>query len=122
MTASGATQVTGAGYAPTGQVQWQRTALTAGTLYDEQAMVLQGGSQAGNASLLQAQDGAWQIQGDPTDAAFLVAERKLVPGTTASDQPAQRVTEIPFTSERKMMSVIVREAPPGTGLPTGSPA
>ncbi|BEU98591.1 cation-translocating P-type ATPase (plasmid) [Acidovorax sp. DW039] len=116
VTASGSTQVTGAGYAPTGQVQWQGAVLTAGTLYDEQAMVLQGGSQAGNASLLQTQDGAWQIQGDPTDAAFLVAERKLVPGTTVSEQPAQRVTEIPFTSERKMMSVIVRDAPPGTGM------
>ena len=35
------------------------------------------GSLAGNAALNQGQAGVWEIQGDPTEAAFLVAERKL---------------------------------------------
>ena len=36
-----------------------------------------GGSLAGNADLRQGAGGKWEIHGDPTEAAFLVAERKL---------------------------------------------
>ena len=39
--------------------------------------MLSGGSLAGNADLRQRAGGEWEIQGDPTEAAFLVAERKL---------------------------------------------
>jgi Ca2+-transporting ATPase len=118
VTASGGTHVTGTGYAPTGQVQWQGQALVDGPLRHEQAMVLRGGSLAGNATLAQDAAGTWTIEGDPTEAAFLVAERKLgLDGDSGTpDWRAQRIGEIPFTSERKMMSVIVRDARPGGGL------
>ena len=66
------------------------------------SVVLSGGSLASNADL-QQRDGDWQIQGDPTEAAFLVAERKL--GVTERRvRRFERVAEIPFTSERKRMS------------------
>ncbi len=108
ITASGSSQVTGVGYAPHGRVEHQGGELPAGALRDEHIAVLSGGSLAGNADLRQADDGAWQIQGDPTEAAFLVAERKL--GATARrEQRFERLRDIPFTSERKMMSTIARD-------------
>ena len=65
--------------------------------------MLGGGSLANDAAAAARRDGAWEIQGDPTEAAFLVAERKLA-GTDASVQRVSSgVGEIPFTSERKLM-------------------
>ncbi len=115
VTASGSTHVTGTGYGPEGQVQWQGLPLQDGPLRAEQAMVLHGGSLAGNATLHQVEGAGWQIQGDPTEAAFVVAERKLGIGGDA-DTREQREGEIPFTSERKIMSVVVRDPGPGGGL------
>jgi magnesium-transporting ATPase (P-type) len=105
MTASGATHVTGVGYAPKGRVQHDGGQPAAGSLLAEDIVVLSGGSLAGNAQLRETADGVWEIHGDPTEAAFLVAERKL--GVTARrEQRFARIREIPFTSERKMMSTV----------------
>ena len=109
MTASGGATVTGVGYAPVGQVEHLGARLGAGPLHAEQVVMLGGGSLAGNAALRQGAGGAWEIQGDPTEAAFLVAERKLgaVEMLERRERRFKRVGEIPFTSERKMMSTIV---------------
>ena len=108
VTASGSTNVTGVGYAPEGRLEHKGAELTAGLLRHEQIVVLSGGSLAGNAELRQGEGGIWVIQGDPTEAAFLVAERKL--GVTGRRrQRFERVGQIPFTSERKMMSTIERD-------------
>jgi P-type Ca2+ transporter type 2C len=105
MTASGGTRVTGVGYAPEGRVEPEDGALDTGPLLAEDIVVLSGGSLASNAVLRQTADGVWEMQGDPTEAAFLVAERKL--GVTERrERRFDRVREIPFTSERKMMSTI----------------
>ncbi len=115
MTLSGGTHVTGVGYAPEGQVEHQGSALESGPLHAEQVIVLGGGSLAGNADLRQVGDGGWEIHGDPTEAAFLVAERKL--GVTHRRQLRfERVAEIPFTSQRKMMSSIERDHEHGDAL------
>ena len=108
MTASGATRVTGVGYAPLGRVEHEGDALTSGPLHAEHVVLLSGGSLASNADLRQDSGGAWEIQGDPTEAAFLVAERKL--GSAARRRRRfERVREIPFSSDRKMMSTIERD-------------
>ena len=115
MTASGETRVTGVGYAPEGRVEHEGAALAAGALHSEQLVVLSGGALAGNADLRQGPGGAWEIHGDPTEAAFLVAERKL--GVTERRQKRfERVSEIPFTSERKLMSSIERDHEHGDAL------
>lgn len=106
MTASGKARLSGVGYNPEGQVHHDDKALCCGPVHSEHVLLLRGGSLAGNAELQQQEDGTWVIQGDPTEAAFLVAEHKL-------DTPArskarfERAGEIPFTSERKMMSALV---------------
>jgi P-type Ca2+ transporter type 2C len=105
MTASGAARVTGVGYVPQGSVEVDGAALQDEAHRAEAILVLSGGSLAGNAQLQRTADGDWEIQGDPTEAAFLVAERKL--GVhERREQRFERVGEIPFTSERKMMSTI----------------
>ena len=106
ITASGSTDVTGVGYAPEGRVvEDEGGAPVAGPLLAEDIVVLSGGSLAGDAALQRTAEGDWAIHGDPTEAAFLVAERKL--GVDARrERRFERVGVIPFTSERKMMSSI----------------
>jgi potassium/sodium efflux P-type ATPase len=105
MTASGSVSVTGVGYAPVGRLEHEGLELAAGPLRQEQIALLSGGSLAGNAQLRQTGSGAWEIHGDPTEAAFLVAERKLGVHERRKTR-FERIAEIPFTSERKMMSSV----------------
>jgi len=115
VTASGETRVTGVGYAPQGGLELEGEPLTSGPARAEDIVVLSGGSLAGNAGLRERPDGEWEIQGDATEAAFLVAERKL--GVSERRQRRfERVAEIPFTSERKMMSTIERDHEKGDAL------
>lgn len=112
MTASGRIDITGVGYAPEGRAENGGTDLPEGPLRAELQAVLNGGSLAGNAQLQQDDTGGWVIQGDPTEAAFLVAEHKLGKPGNQEDLPEstpryERIGEIPFTSQRKMMSVLV---------------
>jgi Ca2+-transporting ATPase len=101
---SGEVAVTGIGYRPEGEFRVGDQPLSDGPLLDEVQVVLAGGSLA-NDAVLEQQDGQWTTQGDPTDAAFLVAERKL--GITEQRRARfTRLDEVPFTSERKLMSSI----------------
>ncbi|MBO3725022.1 cation-translocating P-type ATPase [Actinomyces bowdenii] len=111
VTASGTAVVTGIGYAPDGQVspdadrdgQPDADPLE-GALADEVMVVLSGGTLASDAEL-SVTDEVWSVVGDPTEGAFLVAEKKL--GTDGHREGRfERVGEVPFTSDRKMMSVL----------------
>ncbi len=115
MTASGGTRVSGVGYAPHGQFEHEGAALQAGPLHAEHIVLLGAGSLAGNADLREGEGGIWEIRGDPTEAAFLVAERKLGVHQRRM-QRFERVAEIAFTSERKMMSTIAIDHEDGAAL------
>lgn len=109
VTASGSSCVTGVGYAPHGEVRHADQPLECGPVHAEHVVVLGGGSLAGHAGLQQQASGEWSILGDPTEAAFLVAERKL--GThERRSRRFERIGEVPFSSDRKMMSIIARDA------------
>lgn len=121
VTAAGTTVVTGIGYRPEGNVapdadrdgQPDAEPL-AGSLRDEVTVVLSGGAMASDAELT-VDDGVWSVVGDPTEGAFLVAERKL--GTEGSREGRfARVGEVPFTSERKLMSVLYTDAKHSTTI------
>ncbi len=105
-TASGLSNLTGVGYAPVGRIEQAGHELVNGPLLDEVMLTLLGGSLAGNAALHRDSGGNWHIQGDPTEAAFLVALRKLDPSLKLRACRYERCREIPFTSDRKMMSTI----------------
>ncbi|NLY64299.1 MAG: cation-translocating P-type ATPase [Alcaligenaceae bacterium] len=107
-TASGSTTVSGVGYVPDGAVTHEGKALEPGGLQEEQIVLLSGGSLANNADLRLNAAGEWEIQGDPTEAAFLVAEQKFNIAERRK-QRFERVKEIPFSSERKMMSTIEKD-------------
>jgi potassium/sodium efflux P-type ATPase len=108
VTHSGEVTVTGIGYRPEGEVRVGEEPLVDGPLREEIRAVLGVGSLANDAVLLD-HDGIWSIRGDPTDASFLVAERKL--GITEQRLARfSRVGEMPFTSERKLMSTIEADA------------
>lgn len=104
VTRSGEVEVTGTGYEPEGDLLAGGQPVAAGDLRDEVHIVLSGGSLANDASLWE-EDGRWVVLGDPTEAAFLVAERK---GGFDEERSVRfrRVGEVPFTSERKLMSTL----------------
>ena len=119
VTASGTCVVTGTGYAPDGEVAPDADRdgrpdadPLEGALRDEVTVVLSGGALASDAELNVTED-VWSVVGDPTEGAFLVAEKKL--GTHGHREGRfGRVGEVPFTSERKMMSVLLADTAHGT--------
>jgi potassium/sodium efflux P-type ATPase len=106
VTGSGEVDVTGSGYRPEGELRVDGLPLEDPVVLAEVRAVLAGGSLANDAVLRQEDDGEWTIQGDPTDAAFLVAEAKVEGLAESRRARFQRVGEIPFTSERKLMSTV----------------
>ncbi len=109
VTASGAVELTGIGYQPGGQVQQQGQPVADATLLEEVAEALAAATLANNAALVE-REGRWSIQGDPTEGALLVAARKV--GHAAADLHLRfpRVGEVPFSSERKLMSTAHADA------------
>lgn len=103
VTASGRVVLEGTGYEPVGEA----TIEGGDDASIEAFRTLAGGSLANNAQLAEV-DGVWEIQGDPTEAAFLVAERKLE-GVSERVRSYEREGEVPFSSERKKMSVLARQ-------------
>ncbi len=61
-----------------------------------------------NDAMLTEQVGAWKIVGDPTEGALVVAAAKAGLDVQALRNESPRVGEIPFTSERKMMTTVQR--------------
>ena len=76
VTGSGEVDVTGSGYRPEGELRVDGRPLDDPVLLDEVRAVLAAGSLA-NDAVLREDGGEWTIQGDPTEAAFLVAEAKV---------------------------------------------
>jgi Ca2+-transporting ATPase len=109
VTASGRTTLSGTGYAPAGEVVFDGDPASHGALRLELRRVLAVADRANNA-VLQENDGRWTVQGDPTEGALIVAARKAGLAAEALDARFPRVGEIPFSSERKMMSTVHADA------------
>ena len=115
VTPSGEVDITGTGYRPEGALHANGQVLDDPVLLEEVRAVLTGGCLANDARLHE-NAGEWVIDGDPTDGAFLVAEAKVSGLTTARQERFNRVGEIPFSSERKMMSTLEVDANDGGGI------
>jgi Ca2+-transporting ATPase len=107
-TASGRVTFGGSGYSPDGSVESERGPVE-GTLRLELDRALAVADRANNAAIEQ-QEGRWTVQGDPTEGALLVAARKAGIGPHTLDETLPRVAEVPFSSERKLMSTLHRDA------------
>ncbi|MGZ9276719.1 MAG: cation-translocating P-type ATPase [Candidatus Limnocylindrales bacterium] len=112
VTGSGSADITGTGYRPEGELLVDGRPLDDDVLLDEIRSVLGGGSLANDASLHESA-GTWTIQGDPTDAAFLVAEAKVRGLPETRQARFERVGEVPFSSDRKLMSTLQADAEHG---------
>jgi Ca2+-transporting ATPase len=102
-------EITGVGYAPSGEF------LASGNRVqppDAARALLTAAALASDARLL-SQDGRWQVQGDPTEGALVVAAMKAGLDITELEQRFPRVGEIPFTSERRRMTTLHRPSDPG---------
>ena len=108
VTASGRITFEGAGYAPDGAVRAEGGAPIDGALRVEIERALAVADRANNATV-QQQNGRWTVQGDPTEGALLVAARKCGLSADALGKRLPRVGEVPFSSERKLMSTIHRD-------------
>lgn len=89
-------EITGTGYDTNGKFTDNGTAMSQFPF----SPMLEAGLYCNNAKLL---DG--KVLGDPTEAALLVSAIKA----NISKADIQRVMEIPFSSERKMMSVVINK-------------
>ncbi|GAB4214883.1 MAG: cation-translocating P-type ATPase [Synechococcales cyanobacterium] len=105
ITASHRLSITGEGYAPRGEFQENQVAMDPWES-TELPWLLQGCLLC-NDAILQEKDGNWAILGDPTEGALLTLAAKG--GVERTSHTLPRLTEFPFTSERKRMSVICAE-------------
>lgn len=98
-------EVTGVGYEPRGEFIFQNSNLSSGG--QDLDLLLKIGALC-NDSQLTNEDGKWRILGDPTEAALMVAayKRSLLKEDLNNEYP--RIDEIPFSSERKIMTTIHR--------------
>jgi P-type Ca2+ transporter type 2C len=95
-------ELSGVGYEPSGQLRDGDRAVepTSGVRALFAAGVL-----ASDARLVN-REGRWQIEGDPTEGALLVAATKAGLNPADLNEKEPRVAEIPFTSERRRMTTL----------------
>ncbi|ABG05985.1 ATPase, P-type, K/Mg/Cd/Cu/Zn/Na/Ca/Na/H-transporter [Rubrobacter xylanophilus DSM 9941] len=109
VTAGGRANLTGTGYAPEGELLGRdMSPLADATVRREVEQALLVTERANNAAVKE-RDGRWVVRGDSTEGALLVAARKAGLSSEALDERFERVGEVPFSSERKMMSVVYRD-------------
>jgi Ca2+-transporting ATPase len=94
--------VTGIGYAPSGGfLEGDQPLAPAPPLTD----LLRAAALASDAQVIE-RDGQWLVEGDPTEAALIVAAAKAGLDLAAAARDLPRSGEIPFTSERRQMTTL----------------
>ncbi|GMV27438.1 MAG: putative cation-transporting ATPase F [Phycisphaerae bacterium] len=113
-------EFTGGGYDPSGEAR--ATGTRDPVRADEHPALVEllaCGALCNDAALV-ARDGRWEVHGDPTEAALVVAARKLAGVDLSRDALAARVPRldaIPFESDRQYMATLHAVAGAGDGDP-----
>ncbi len=94
--------ITGSGYAPVGEFRLNDRP----TPPDEAVRQLLRGAALASDARVVYRDERWQAQGDPTEAALVVAAAKAGLAVDELVAQAPRVAEIPFSSETKRMTTL----------------
>jgi len=100
-------EVEGGGYAPTGGFTQGGKPLTERQVAALEVLV-RSAALCNNARLIEptAEEAAWTILGDPTEAALLVAAKKAGFDYEAELEQSRKIFELPFDSVRKRMTTI----------------
>jgi Ca2+-transporting ATPase len=97
-------EVSGAGYEPHGRYSRDGVPVEPS---GELKWLLQAAALASDAHVVRSEsDGRWDIKGDPTEGALVVAAAKAGLNKADLDVQFPRVNEIPFTSETKHMTTL----------------
>ncbi len=122
-TSSTSLRVTGEGYDPIGQfIPVSAGAQAINPQQQPELLKLLIACTVCNDAVLQKEAGQWAILGDPTEGALLSLAGKATLQKDDWDSKLPRLAEVPFSSERKRMSVIVevdgdRQAATGISSP-----
>ena len=95
-------EVSGSGYIPQGSFSLHGTEIKPNV---ELIELLRGGTLASDARLVEV-EGRWDIKGDPTEGALVVAAEKAGLKKSEVENNFPRIQEIPFTSETKRMTTL----------------
>ncbi|AFY41013.1 cation-translocating P-type ATPase [Nostoc sp. PCC 7107] len=109
-------RVTGEGYAPVGDFQLDSQKIPVEDYPEIPALLV--ACAVCNDSVLQKEQGEWAILGDPTEGALITLAGKAGIEKDQWNSKLPRVSEFPFTSERKRMSVITQVEEVATGEPS----
>jgi len=111
--------LSGAGYEPAGQFSSQGTPVGSSPPLHQ---LLQAAALASDAHLMHNEaESRWQIKGDPTEGALVVAAAKAGLDKSELDRRFPRVDEIPFTSETKRMTTLHQESGGVVAYAKGAP-
>ncbi|MBM3897783.1 MAG: cation-translocating P-type ATPase [Thaumarchaeota archaeon] len=94
--------VSGAGYEPTGDIVSNGKQITKDAELENLAVA----SVLCNDSKLQQEEGKWIVAGDPTEGALVVLAEKMKLNSEKIRTENPRITEVPFSSERKRMTTV----------------
>ena len=105
VTADGAYQITGEGYAPEGEVL-----QNGGKAAPDPALTLMGRvSMLCNDAEIRREEGAWKVEGDPTEGALYPFGNKLGLERRTEQAAYPRIDAIPFESEHRFMATLHRD-------------
>jgi magnesium-transporting ATPase (P-type) len=107
-TPSGRCSLSGVGYAPTGELRRDGQPLAA--LPDDVRELLLAGALCNDAAL-QGRGGRWEMTGDPTEGALVVAAEKAGLRVDEARTKLARVDAIPFESEHQFMATLHDDGP-----------
>lgn len=118
--------VTGEGYEPIGEIREVSGVRGEGTSPDASPLTagvcdLLTASVLCNGASLQQKEGSWRILGDPTEGALLVVAAKTGLRIEQLEPTHRFLGEVPFDSERKMMTVVRRTSDGPVAYVKGAP-
>jgi len=95
-------KVTGVGYEPKGDLLLENTKIEP----NNDLLMLMKAAALCNDATLDREAGKWSVKGDPTEGALLTVAGKTGIWKEEQEQDAPRISEIPFSSERKCMTTV----------------